>query len=324
MIKLSIIVAAYNVEKYIDDCLLSVLKQINESEVQLIVVNDGSTDNTLERIKEIKHANNFIMLINKENGGLSDARNAGLKYVEGEYVTFLDGDDVWLDNYYESVVSQLHTYDLIEFDAVRFKSFDDCDLENNYVHIVNKNGIKEASYSELKYTFKNSQWFVWARIYKREIFLDIEFPYRKRFEDMATTPLAYFKSQSIFSIKKPLIGYRTNEFSITRNPTKRDIDDIFYAMQSVSKRVENKYHQKLWSLSCVRSASLIKYINNTLFGYFNSFDFARDIFKFIKNNISLSILNSYNRTALLNLYFPKLTSYFSYLKFIYSEKHKIK
>lgn len=90
---LSIIVPVYNVEKFIDKCLYSLVNQTLQ-DIEIIIVNDGSTDNSQNIIDEyVKNYSNKLVSLNKENGGLSDARNFGLKHASGEYVGFVDSDD---------------------------------------------------------------------------------------------------------------------------------------------------------------------------------------------------------------------------------------
>ena len=97
MTKFSIIVPIYNVELYLSKCIESVLCQ-SYSDFQLILVNDGSTDNSRVIAEEYRRADKRIIIIDKTNGGLSDARNAGVQKVKGNYVLFLDGDDSWHEN----------------------------------------------------------------------------------------------------------------------------------------------------------------------------------------------------------------------------------
>lgn len=92
MKKISVIVPVYNVEKYIEKCIRSIMEQILE-EIEIIVVNDGSTDNSYEIIKEYLKIDNRIKLVNKKNGGLSSTRNIGINYSKGEDITFVDEDD---------------------------------------------------------------------------------------------------------------------------------------------------------------------------------------------------------------------------------------
>ena len=95
MAKVSVIIPVYNIEKYLKKCLDSVTNQ-TFSDIEIICVNDGSTDNSLSILEEYAKKDNRIKIINKENGGLSSAWNAGLNEVSSEYVTFVDGDD-WID-----------------------------------------------------------------------------------------------------------------------------------------------------------------------------------------------------------------------------------
>ena len=92
MPKVSVIVPVYNVEKYITRCLTSLINQTLD-DLEIILVNDGSTDNSVAIIREYKRQHDNIILVEKENGGLSSARNFGLVYATGEYIAFLDSDD---------------------------------------------------------------------------------------------------------------------------------------------------------------------------------------------------------------------------------------
>lgn len=94
-IKISVIVPAYNVEKYIEKTLRSIMEQTLK-DIEIIVINDGSKDSTLSIIKKIMLEDNRIVLIDKKNGGVSQARNDGIKIAKGEYISFIDGDD-WIE-----------------------------------------------------------------------------------------------------------------------------------------------------------------------------------------------------------------------------------
>ena len=102
MIKVSVIVPVYNVDKYIRRCIASLVKQTLQG-IEIIIVDDGSTDNSETIIKEYMKYNEQIKYFRKENGGLSDARNYGLKFASGEYVAFLDSDDYVEADMYEKM-----------------------------------------------------------------------------------------------------------------------------------------------------------------------------------------------------------------------------
>ena len=95
--KVSVIVPIYNVEDYLECCLDSILKQ-TYTNLEIILVNDGSTDSSLSICKKYLEKDNRIVIVDKSNGGLSDARNAGLENANGEYVMFVDSDDFLTEN----------------------------------------------------------------------------------------------------------------------------------------------------------------------------------------------------------------------------------
>ena len=107
--KITVIVPVYNVENYLNKCLDSILKQTYQN-LEIIVVNDGSTDNSGTICQEYAQKDNRIVYIEKDNGGLSDARNAGLDRMTGSYVTFVDSDD-WIEqDYVEVLYNKLTEY----------------------------------------------------------------------------------------------------------------------------------------------------------------------------------------------------------------------
>ena len=106
--KISIIIPVYNVEKYLKKCLQSVINQ-TIPEIEIICVNDGSTDESPQILEEFTQEDDLIKIINKENGGIASARNRGLAYATGEYIGFVDSDD-WIDPHmYETYIIMLKT-----------------------------------------------------------------------------------------------------------------------------------------------------------------------------------------------------------------------
>ena len=106
MSKISIIVPVYNVESYLSNCIDSILNQTFK-DFELILVNDGSTDKSLEICKHYKNMDDRIFIIDKKNGGLSSARNAGLDIIKGEYIGFVDSDDYIHPQMYELLYKQI-------------------------------------------------------------------------------------------------------------------------------------------------------------------------------------------------------------------------
>lgn len=121
MKKVSVIIPIYSVEKYIEECLVSVLEQTLK-DIEIICVNDGTPDNSMDIVEKYAKQDERIVIVNKENGGLSSARNAGLKVATGEYVYFLDSDDYILENTLERLcnVAEENNLESIFFDADSF------------------------------------------------------------------------------------------------------------------------------------------------------------------------------------------------------------
>lgn len=174
--KLSIIIPAYNLEKYISSTLDSLLKIDFSRDYEIIVVNDGSTDNTENIIKEYKERYSLIKLITIKNSGVSMARNIGIQNAVGEYITFIDGDDTVNQNFFELGINELESgdYDLIQanFQIVNKNEISYIRYVEQDIVIDNKNEMYTYFFSPKQKLIYNS---VWGKIYKRRLVNDIQF-----------------------------------------------------------------------------------------------------------------------------------------------------
>ena len=100
MVKVSVVIPVYNVEDYLRDCLDSIVNQTLK-DIEIICINDGSTDNSLEILEHYKSKDERIKVISQENGGISAARNKGIDLASGDYISFIDSDDYIDNNFYE-------------------------------------------------------------------------------------------------------------------------------------------------------------------------------------------------------------------------------
>lgn len=168
MYKISVIVPAYNIEEYIGKCIDSLANQ-TFNDIEIIIVNDGSKDNTEDVIKKriAEYPDKNIILYTKENGGLSDARNFGISKATGEYIAFLDGDDyVEPDMFYEmNKKIEEYSYDVIACDV-------NCRYPDKDMEI--KSGIgsdkRKMTVKDKEELILNAYVVVWNKIYKRELF----------------------------------------------------------------------------------------------------------------------------------------------------------
>lgn len=270
-ILLSVIIPCYNCQDYIYQCLQSVCCQIDDS-VEIIVINDGSTDNSIEEIESFisKNKNKSIKLITQINQGVSAARNAGIDACAGRYLAFLDGDDLWDSSFWEKIspTLKLDDIDLIEFNANRF--YDDNTQKVTAVSIVSTNEtLTIDSISNLRETFSKNEWFPWARIYKKFIFNTLRFPIDRHYEDIALIPKTYLLSKKIKRMTDVLVLYRVRKNSITNAPRIKDVDDIICAMGVFNELLNTKSKSEIETIAPAvhQTYSLAKRISTRINGY---------------------------------------------------------
>ena len=214
--KVSVIVPVYNVESYLDKCLTSLVKQTLQ-EIEIIIVNDGSKDNSEKIIKKyLKKYPEKIKYIKKANGGLSSARNEGLKYASGEYIGFVDSDD------YVS----LNTFNLM-YKKAKEKNFDLVVCNLNYVYETKTKMVSAGLDKDLENedeVKKNIVFLypaVWNKLYKKEILDSLKFKEGIWYEDVEFNFRVYPRVKSIGYVDKPLIQYVQRESSISKTIDKR-------------------------------------------------------------------------------------------------------
>lgn len=248
-IDLSIIVPIYNVEKYIVECLNSLLleKPVN---VELILVSDGSKDRSVDLIRSIfekELATKEIILLEQENQGVSVARNTGIAYATGQYIGFVDADDVVLPGYYDSILAAISQQpDIIEIGWKTFQQLSD--VKENKAKFVHQYFGAFNVQQQLTPIFAASIWYPWCRVIKKELLPPIFFPPGVRFcEDMMALHSVYDTASSAIQIEKVLYGYRMNLQGATRNM------DIAYAerMQQFYFEIINKksFHYDLLKIA---------------------------------------------------------------------------
>lgn len=233
MIKVSIIIPVYNTEKYLRECLDSVINQ-TLIEKEIIIVNDGSTDNCLYIIEEYIRLYPHIILINQKNKGLSGARNSGMKVATGEYIGFVDSDDIIDINMY----NYLYYYaingnaDIVEcgIKEIKYGSQVKNKIFTNFRKTIynNKEGVK--AYYEQKIITP-----MCTSIYKKELFEDLKFPLGMIYEDNYIKPLVVFKSKLIIVLSEKLYFNRKRMSSITRSESKIENFQLILMCQKAEK-----------------------------------------------------------------------------------------
>lgn len=216
MPKISIIVPVYNVEQYLRDCIDSILNQTFK-DFELILVNDGSTDNSLEICKRYKDIDDRICIIDKKNGGLSSARNAGLDIAKGEYIGFVDSDDYIHPQMYELLYNQIikNKADISMCEFKKVSQFNKKELSDKFildqeVEILNN---KEAVF---KLGENGSVTYVVAcnKLYNKSLFSNIKFKEGIIHEDEYIIHRLLYQVNKLVYIKQELYFYLQREGSI--------------------------------------------------------------------------------------------------------------
>lgn len=232
MIKLSIILPVYNVEKYIEKCIRSLNNQdIPQNEYEIIAVNDGSTDNSPLLIQKLKTEFNNIILINKQNGGLSSARNCGLKHANGKYIWFVDSDDYVEANVLKRLLIELNKNNL---DLLSFNIFDIWNKEEEEgfkIDLQPKNIISGEEYIK-KYSIGKSAWFF---IVKKDILIynNIFFTENIIHEDYEFTLKLYQHIKRMAFVPIRVYNYVHRDGSITTTKTNEQIIKSIHSWQTI-------------------------------------------------------------------------------------------
>ena len=225
MVKVSVIVPAYNVENYIERCLESLVNQTLK-ETEIIVVDDGSTDGTKQKIEAfLSKYPDKIRYLEKQNGGLSDARNYGIPYAQGKYIGFVDSDDYVELNMFEEMYKKAEeeNSDMVE-----------CDFIWEY---PNKQRVdKGRIYSNKKEAFIYARVVAWNKLIRKETLekANIKFPKGLRYEDTEFFYKLLPSLQKISFVKTPMVHYIQRENSIANTQNER-VKEIFEIWQNIFK-----------------------------------------------------------------------------------------
>ena len=246
----SVIVPIYKVEEDLENCVYSIINQ-TYANLEIILVDDGSPDRCPQIADELAMMDKRIVVIHKTNGGLSDARNAGIEVMKGEYVTFIDSDDIVEAKFVEKLMNLIEKYDV------------DVSVCSNSV-FNRENGIvyKNASVEEFKYTSQNAvaemlyqkgfDVSAWAKLYKASCFTNVRYPKGFIHEDIPTTYKAILNGNGVARTTQELYRYQIRANSIENEKftlKKMDciacsemmLDDIWCNYQGLINAARSRY-----------------------------------------------------------------------------------
>ena len=226
---LSVIVPVYNTFEYLDKCVDSIVEQ-TYSNIEILLVDDGSTDGSGKKCDEWAKKDKRIKTYHKKNGGLSDARNYGIKHAGGEYIGFVDSDD-WVDEkMYEELLNGCEKYGTDVGCCNRIRVFRKSSREEA--------AIKKSGYvnniDAMAFILKYFDPSACNKIFKKKLFLDIEFPYGKIYEDIGTIPYVISKANGMYL--SSLFGYYYNQIN----------GDSIIHREFSAKKMDYYHHLKKW------------------------------------------------------------------------------
>lgn len=212
-ILISVIVPVYKVEQFMDECIDSILNQ-TYNYFELILVDDGSPDKCGEKCDEYLKKDSRVIVIHKKNGGLSDARNAGLALAHGDYITYVDSDDVVAPTYLEVMINAAAKYDadIVQVGTTKDKKFFNLHIAEDTVIQTNTEVLSDL------FHVKNFEDSSCAKLFKSEIARKVAFPKGRLYEDLLTAYQFAFYAKTFVACHSYLYYYRINRDSIMHKP----------------------------------------------------------------------------------------------------------
>ena len=224
---LTVVIPVYNVEKYLKRCVESVLVQ-EWHNYDILLVDDGSTDSSPQICDDYAKVYDFISVIHKKNGGLSEARNTGILHAKGEYVYFPDSDD-WIETDTFLALAEVlesQKFDIISFNREFVKDEDDAIVSDSLVTQVFEG--KDAFVQMLKHSYITG--FANDKIYRKSLFIDnnILFPKGKYYEDLGTNYKFFLSAKKVYATNQKYYHYLIdNPDSITQSWNEKKFSDMF-------------------------------------------------------------------------------------------------
>jgi glycosyltransferase involved in cell wall biosynthesis len=303
-IKISLIVPVYNVENYIKKCLDSILNQPFK-EFELIVVNDGSTDKSLDILKNYESKYDNIISINKQNEGQGVARNMALDICKGEYIAFIDSDDYIEPNMLISMYNKSLEEDLdivicnykivnINGDRVRYENI-----------VLNDNEIIDNIECIKRFLVTNKiEGFSWNKFFKKKLFEmnNIRYPKGMKYEDIPTVLSLIINAKRVGFINNELYNYLLRDDSTTSTHTIGNMQDYIKAICMIGKKLEcncnvfEKEYEYYYS----------KRITNSVWGFLKTNNNKEENILFANNMIgNINRINKF-QIFIHNAYFKKI------------------
>ncbi len=309
---ISVIVPIYNVQDYLEKCYNSI-KNSSYKNLEIILVNDGSTDKCHEMCNAFQKSDSRVKVIDKPNGGLSSARNAGLDVANGEYICFIDSDDYITGDMIEKLVIKAEEYkaDIVQCGYCRVSE------SGKVLNTVTSESVfLDSNKKILDAFFKDNIYHVvvWNKLYRKSVIANIRFIEGKNNEDNMFEADVFSCIKSVYIIKDACYMYLQRESSIMGGAFSHKKMDSFYALKYMLKRAEENYPDYISYIKKLICLNVF-YLDYLIFRYRNGKEYTED-----RDQLSLEFRENWNAVKnagiligfdkiRLNLYnhFPKLS-----------------
>lgn len=233
-IKISVIVPVYNTSKFLEKCIRSIMIQ-SFRDIEIICINDGSTDNSLEILKRLKLEDKRIIIINKENEGLSSTRNYGIEIARGEYILHIDSDD-WIEqNYFKEMYekAKIDNADIVVSDFYYYNN-------KKIKYIVDNENNKDKLKIIKNICYGKGHPNVWNKLIRTELYKKNNILHPKGIslgEDLFVILKLFYYSQKITKVEKAFYNYIKNPISITKSKNNgfNKLKDIYFVVNDLEK-----------------------------------------------------------------------------------------
>ena len=263
MPKISIIIPAYNAEKYINECIDSILKNSKESlnQTEIIVINDGSTDRTLKKLEKYKE-NNIIHVYTTKNQGVSAARNYGIKLAKGDWITFIDADDKVTEGFVDQNINELNNSALLKTTI----------STNNYNNQIKDKTTISIQHLLSKLTYGEMPAFIPSYFFKKNIVKQIHFNKNIHFMEDSLFLIEYLnKTKEKYNVETNLASYlyNNNQCSASNNSKNiirniLDAEQVFllrFKDQNIDRRRAQAYKLKIYENQISKIDNQTDFIN---------------------------------------------------------------
>lgn len=277
---ISVIIPVYGVEKYISQCLDSVINQTYNN-LEIIVINDGTKDRSAEIAKEYAAKDSRIKVYDFKNGGLSVARNRGLEIATGEYISYLDSDD-WLDTkMYETLLetAMKNEADMVKCGIIETNGASEEKITFSDVKIINN-----EQHKAFENYFKGILWtLAWNGLYKKELAKKVKFPDNVVHEDNYSSGMFLYLAKKVIAMPFCLNYYRVHDAGISKGGVKKPLDKILAIIKLKQDLLKLGFADKKidWKLS-VEFYHFVRGWNDDLY---RVVAMKKDLYEYVMSNL---------------------------------------